>query len=112
MAKKMNKKMTQGMIALAVVLLVVYMLKVRGLVEFKKEKKRVCGRSKELMEKLEPANVSDFNCRSKCREHDVSKCKKDLLKGSCMYKKYVKRGNPAATLMTMPLKQACKIKWV
>lgn len=34
MAKKMNKKMTQGMIALAVVLLVVYMLKVRGLIEF------------------------------------------------------------------------------
>ena len=34
MAKKMNKKMTQGMIAFAVVLLVVYMLKVRGLIEF------------------------------------------------------------------------------
>jgi hypothetical protein len=34
MAKKMNKKMTQGMIALAVVLLVVYVLKVQGLVEF------------------------------------------------------------------------------
>ena len=34
MAKKMNKKMTQGVIALAVVLLVVYVLKVRGLIEF------------------------------------------------------------------------------
>lgn len=110
MAKKMNKKMTQGMIAIAVVLLVVYVLKVRGLVEFKK-KKRVCGRSKELMEKLEPANISDVNCRSKCREHDVSKCKKDMLNGSCTYKKYVKRGKPAMTV-TMPLKEACKVRWV
>lgn len=110
MAKKMNKKMTQGMIALAVVLLVVYVLKVRGLVEFKKEKKRVCGRSKELKEKLEPANVRDVNCGRKCREHDVSKCKKSLLEGSCMYKQNV--GGGAGTPFLMPLKQACKIKWV
>jgi predicted methyltransferase len=110
MAKKMNKKMTQGMIALAVVLLVVYMLKVRGLVEFKKEKKRVCGRSKELMEKLEPANVSDVNCKSRCREHDVSKCNKKMLKGSCMYKQNINKGT--APIFLMPLKQACKEKWV
>lgn len=109
MAKKMNKKMTQGVIALAVVLLVVYVLKVRGLVEFKK--KRVCGRSKKLMKKLKPANISDVNCMSKCREHDPVQCNKDMLNGSCTYKKYVKRGKPAMTV-TMPLKQACKIRWV
>ncbi len=34
MAKKMSKKMTQGLMALAVVLLVVYALKVQGFVEF------------------------------------------------------------------------------
>jgi hypothetical protein len=111
MAKKMNKKMTQGVIALAVLLLVVYVLKVRGLVEFKKKKKRVCGRSKKLMNKLKPANISDVNCMSKCREHDLVQCNKDMLNGSCTYKKYVKKGKPAMTV-TMPLKQACKIRWV
>lgn len=105
MAKKMNKKMTQGMIALAVVLLVVYVLKVRGLVEFKKKKKRVCGRSALLKQKLEPGNVYDVTCKRKCREQDLSKCKKGRLEGSCMYKR---GGSP----FLMPLKQACKIKWV
>ena len=111
MAKKMSKKMTQGLMALAAVLLVVYALKVRGLVEFKKKKKRVCGRSEELMEKLEPADFSDVSCMGMCRERDVSKCKKDTLEGNCTYKKYTGRGKPAITL-TMPLKQACKIKRV
>jgi len=109
MAKKMSKKMTQGLMALAVVLLVVYALKVQGLVEFKKE--RVCGRSKNLMKKLKPQNVMDTNCRSKCRDHDVVQCNKDMLNGSCTYKKYVKRGKPPMTV-TMPLKQACQIRWV
>jgi len=109
MAKKMNKKMTQGMVALAVVLLVVYVLKVRGLVEFKE--KRVCGRSMKLMKKLEPQNVMDTDCMSKCRDHDVGQCNKDMLNGNCTYKKYVKRGKPPMTV-TMPLKQACQIRWV
>jgi hypothetical protein len=109
MAKKMNKKMTQGMVALAVVLLVVYVLKVRGLVEFKK--KRVCGRSQNLMNKLKPNNVMDTDCGSKCREHDPVQCNKDMLNGNCTYKKYVKRGKPPMTV-TMPLKQACQIRWV
>ena len=34
MAKKMSKKMTQGLMALALVLLVVYALRVQGMVEF------------------------------------------------------------------------------
>jgi hypothetical protein len=38
MVKKMSKKMTQGLMALAVVLLVVYALKVQGLVEFNEGK--------------------------------------------------------------------------
>ena len=109
MAKKMSKKMTQGLMALAVVLLVVYVLKVQGKVEFKKN--RVCGRSKKLMKKLKPNNVRDTDCMSKCRDHDVGQCNKNMLNGNCTYKKYVKRGKPPMTV-TMPLKQACQIRWV
>ena len=109
MAKKMSKKMTQGLMALAVVLLVVYVLKVQGKIEFKKE--RVCGRSNKLKKKLKPRNVMDGNCGGKCRGHDVVQCNKNMLHGNCTYKKYVKRGKPAMTV-TMPLKQACQVQWV
>jgi hypothetical protein len=105
----MSKKMTQGLMALAVVLLVVYVLKVQGKVEFKKD--RVCGRSKKLMKKLKPRKVRDVNCKSKCRDHDVGQCNKNMLNGNCVYKKYTGRGKPAMTL-TMPLKKACQIRWV
>lgn len=105
----MSKKMTQGLMALAVVLLVVYVLKVQGKVEFKKD--RVCGRSKKLMKKLKPRKVRDVNCKSKCRDHDVGQCNKNMLNGNCVYKKNTGRGKPAMTL-TMPLKNACQIRWV
>ena len=80
MAKKMSKKMTQGLMALAVVLLVVYALKVQGFVEFN------TGMVKEGEGSVGVAKKSKkCNCESENeRLNNVKKCYSTFVK--CMGK--------------------------
>ena len=79
MAKKMSKKMTQGLMALAVVLLVVYALKVQGFVEFNDGK----GVAKEGMGSVKKSKTC--KCESENERLDnVKKCYSTFVK--CMGK--------------------------
>jgi hypothetical protein len=82
MAKKMSKKMTQGLMALAVVLLVVYALKVQGFVEFN-DGKGMAKEGKRSVKKSKKAKKC--KCESENKRLDiVKKCYPTFVK--CMGK--------------------------